>query len=186
MNETMNTIKTRRSIRKFKAEQVSYPEIQELIEAAIYTPSAGNQQKWHFSVIQDKETLNRMVYEIKDNMAKSGNDFFVKRASVPTYHTFYNAPTVILISAEDKNAMAPFDCAAASQTIALAAASLKIGTCIITSSAFLFASERGKEMKKNVGIPEGYSHVCTIAVGYPDGPNPEAPPRKKDVVSYIK
>src|ERR1039457_4366684 len=151
MNETLATIKNRRSIRKFKAEQIAYPQLQEILECALYTPNAGNQQKWHFSVIQDKETLNRMVFEIKDNMAKSGNEFFTKRATTPNYHTFYNAPTVILISAEEKNPGAQFDCAAASQTVALAAAALNIGTCIITSSAFLFASDKGKEMKGKLG-----------------------------------
>jgi nitroreductase len=186
MNETLATIKTRRSIRKYKAEQISYTELQEILEAALYTPNAGNQQKWHFTVIQDKDMLNRMVYTIKDNMAKSGNEFFTKRAAASGYHTFYNAPTVILISGDDKNPMAKFDCAAASQTIALAAAALNIGTCIITSSAFLFAGDKDNEFKKQLGIPEGFAHVCTVAMGYRDGENPEAPPRRKDVVNYIK
>ena len=59
-----------------------------------------------------KNAISVLYHEIKDNMIKSGNEFFAKRATSPTYHTFHNAPTVILISAEEKNPGAQFDCAA--------------------------------------------------------------------------
>jgi nitroreductase len=185
-NETIATIKRRRSIRKFKAEQINYAELQEILEAGLYAPNAMNQQKWHFTVIQDKDVLERMVAKIRENMIKSGIDAFAKRAAASGYHTFYNAPTVILISGEDKNAMAQFDCAAAAQTMVLAAASLNVGSCVIASSAFLFTPDKNNDLKKELGIPDGYSHVCTVSLGYRDGDNPEAPPRKKDVINYIR
>jgi nitroreductase len=185
-NETITTIKSRRSIRKFKPEQISYAELQEILEAALYAPNAMNQQKWHFTVIQDKDMLMRMVVKARENMMKSGIEAFAKRAAASGYHTFYNAPTVVLISCEEKNAMAQFDCAAAAQTMALAAASLNVGSCVIASSAFLFSPDKNNELKKELGIPDGFAHVCTVSLGYRDGENPEAPPRKKDVVNYVR
>lgn len=186
MNETIATIRRRRSIRKFKPEQINYAELQEIVDAALFAPNAMNQQKWHFTVIQDKDMLERMVVKIRENMLKSGNKAFADRAAMSGYHTFYNAPTVVLISGEEKNPMAQFDCAAAAQTLALAAASLNIGSCVIASSAFLFTPDKNSELKKELGIPNGYGHVCTVALGYRDGDYPEAPPRKKDVVNYLR
>jgi nitroreductase len=95
-------------------------------------------------------------------------------------------PAVVLVSGDQQAKFIMFDCAAAAQTIALAAASLGIGSCIMTSAGFLFASEQGRDMKKDLGIPEGYEHVCSIALGYNRGDWPVAPPRKKDVFSFIK
>ena len=60
MNETIEVIKRRRSIRKFKPKQIPDEYLQEILECAILAPNARNQQKWHFIVIQNKETLDKM------------------------------------------------------------------------------------------------------------------------------
>lgn len=186
MNETINTIKNRRSIRQYKAEQLTDSELQHILDSALYAPNAMNQQKWHFTVIQNKDMLDRMVKIIKENIMNSGNEFLMQRASAPDYHTFYNAPTVILISGDEKAQWIQIDCGLAAQNITLAAESLNIGSCVITSSGFLFASEKGNQFKKELGIPEGYSHICTIALGYKTSENPAVPPRNKDVINYVR
>lgn len=160
--------------------------MQQILNAALYAPNAMNQQKWHFTVIQNKHLLDRMVDIIKQNELNSGDEFLEKRAISPKYHTFYHAPTVILISAEENNAWTAIDCGMAAQNIALAAESLNIGSCVITSSAKCFVSEKGEDIKRELGLPAGYNHICTVALGYANGEIPAAPKRKKDVVNYIK
>jgi len=186
MNETLNVIKNRRSIRQFKDKQIAASELQAILECAIYAPNAMNQQKWHFTVIQNKDFLRRMVSITKENMMNSGIEFLAKRAGDPNFNPFFNAPTVIFVTADEKARFAQIDSALAAQNILLAAESLNIGSHIMTSSEFLFMSEKGKVLKKEMGIPEGYTHVCAIALGYKEGENPEAPPRNKDVINYIK
>jgi nitroreductase len=186
VNETLRVIKSRRSIRNFKPEQIAYTELQEILECALYAPSARNQQKWHFTVVQDKDMLNRMVVLIKENILKSGQEFFIERAKTPGYNTFHSAPTVIIISAEEKAGFTQFDCGAAAQNITLSASAQGIGSCIIASSAFFFAADKNHALKKELGIPDGYVHVCTVALGYRAGENPEAPPRNKGVINYIR
>ena len=186
MNETLKVILNRRSIRQYKAKQIADSELKQILDCALHAPNAMNQQKWHFTVIQDKVMLQKMVALIKENMINSGIDLLANRASIPDYHTFHNAPTVILISADDRAKFVQIDCGAAAQNIALAAESLLIGSCIITSSAFLFSSEKGEEMRKKLGIPHGYSHICSVALGYKEGANPVAPPRNEGVINYIK
>ena len=186
MNEFLQLIRNRRSIRQFKKEQVKDEEIQAIMEAAIYAPNAMNQQKWHFAVIQNKEMLTRITSIIKGNMLHSGIEFLAERAKADGFAPFNEAPTVVFITAEEKSRFANIDGALAAENIALAAASLNIGTNIQASPGFLFASPAGEALKKEMGIPDGYTYVCNVTVGYPDGPKPEAKPRNKGVVTYIR
>jgi nitroreductase len=185
MNETLKVIKNRRSIRKFKEEQITDSESEEILDCALCAPNAGNQQKWHFTAIQNKDTLERMERILKENMMNSSVDFLAKLASNPNTRIFGNAPTVILITADDRARFVQIDCAAAAQNVLIAAESLNIGSHIMTSSEFLFASEKSNELKRELGIPDGYNHICTIALGY-KGENPPPKPRRKDVINYIK
>ncbi|MEM3617820.1 MAG: nitroreductase family protein [Candidatus Bathyarchaeia archaeon] len=185
MNETIEVIKRRRSIRKFKPEQIPDHMLQEILECALLAPNARNQQKWHFTVIQNKEVLKKMVDIIKENMLNSGIDFLAERARDPNFNPFWNAPTVILITADKKARFAEIDCALAAENILIAAESLGLGSLVMTSTEFLFISEKGKELKKELGVPEGYEHVCVVALGYKDE-NPSAKPRRKDVINFIR
>ncbi len=186
MNETLTVIKNRRSIRKYRAEQIGDAELQSIMEAAIHAPNAMNQQKWHFTVIQDKATLDKMANIAKANVMNSGIELLVKMASSPNYNVFRQAPTVVLITADEKAHFTEVDCGAAAENIALAAKSLNIGSCLIGLSEFLFISDKAGEIKKTLGIPEGYKFVISVALGYQEGDNPPTPPRNKDVINYIK
>ncbi len=185
MNETIKVIKNRRSIRRFKVKQIPDSELQEILECAVCAPNAGNQQKWHFTVIQNTDMLGRMASIMKVNMMNSGIEFLANLAENPDYNPFGNTPTVILISADERARFVQIDCSAAAQNILIAAESLNIGSHIMTSSEFLFTSETGNKLKKDLGVPDGYNHICTIALGYKDE-NPAAKPRNKDVINYIK
>ncbi len=186
MNEFLEIIKNRRSIRSYQDKQISDSDLEKIIEAGIYAPTSMNQQKWHFTVIQNKTLLDRMVHSIRENIMNLKIPFLSERASEPGYHTFYNAPTVIVISGEDSANSIQIDIGLAAENIALAACSLDISSCVITSSGFLFAASEGEQWKQELGIPSGYSHICSLALGYKKGENPDAPPRNKEVVNYIK
>ncbi len=186
MNEIIRVIKRRRSIRKFKDEQIADSEAQEILNSALLAPNAMNRQKLHFTLIQNKDLLDKMVQRIKKNMLDSRIAPLVDRASSPDYNTFYNAPTVILISGEEKAPFIQIDCRAAAQNITLASESLNIGSCLITSSGYLFSIYRDNDLKNELGIPTGYSHICTVALGYKTGEDPPTPPRNPDVVNHIK
>ena len=185
MNEALQVIYNRRSIRKYKSEQVPEAELKEILTAAINAPNAGNRQQWHFTVIQNKAVLDKVKSVMKENMLNSGLDFMVKRASEPGFVAFFDAPLLIIISGDEKSKFSGIDCGAAAENIALAAESLNIGSCLMTSSEFLFAGERGNELMKELGIPDGYRHVCAVTLGYKEGENPPAKPRNEEVINYI-
>jgi len=186
MNEVLKAMKNRRSIRQYKSEQIGDAELQAIMEAAIYAPSAMNQQKWHFTVIQNRKTLDKIADIINQNLLKSGIEFFVERAKSPGFNVFHHAPTVVIVTADEKAHFVEFDCGAAAENIIVAAESLNISSCVIGMSGALFESENAGEIKKKLGIPEGYKFIISIALGYKDIENPPIPPKNKKVIKYIK
>lgn len=186
INETIAVIRQRRSIRQYQVRQISDNELNTILEAALFAPTAMNQQKWHFSVVQNKSVLAKMDRIARENKLNSNISFLVKSAQSDDYHTYYRAPTVVIISGEQEAQFVQMDCAAAAQNIALAAQSLGIGSCIMTSAGFLFASAKGQAMKNELGIPEAYEHICSVVLGYKGTDKTPTPPRNREVFSYIK
>ena len=172
MNETIRTLRERRSIRKFKPDQIGEDELKAILEAGMYAPSGANQQSALFIVVQDGETLKKL----------SAMNAAVLKKDVDPY---YKAPTVILVFA-DKGKVTPVE----DGTLALgnmfnAAASLGIGSCWVHRTRQMFETEEGKNLLKKWGITGDYIGVGSCILGYPDGEHPKAAPRKDGFVIRV-
>lgn len=118
MNPTLETIHSRRSIRKYKTGVVVPKEdIKEILKAAMMAPSACNTRPWEFVVVESREMLDALV-------AVDPYASMLKTASLAI---------VVCAKPELQDAICPGyfpqDCGAATQNILLAAASLGYGTC---------------------------------------------------------
>lgn len=151
--DLLEAIKGRRSIRAFKNEEVSVEDVERLVDAARWAPSAGNIQPWEFIVVRKPEIKKALVE------AALGQDF-IKEASV-----------VIIVCANENRSSERYgvrgkslyciqDTAAALQNIHLTAYSLGLGTCWI--GAF-----NEEEARKILKIPQGIRPVAMVPVGYP-------------------
>lgn len=182
MNEVLKVIKSRRSVRNYIHEQISQANLDLIIEAGIYAPTAHNEQPWHFTVIQNKEMLQYINEKVRESMAKSDVEWIKKTGSNPAFQVTYNAPTLIIVSGR-KDAMAwSADCAAAIQNMLIAAESLNIGSVWLGLLRFFFQQEG--EVSK-LGIPEGYQPYYGVALGF-KAKKQAAPKRNLDVVNYIR
>jgi nitroreductase len=186
MNETLKVINHRRSIRKYKVDPIPDEDLQQIICAALYAPSARNRQEWHFTVIQNEGAVRRVKETMRYNMLQYGNEMQVERASAPDYVPFHDAPVIVILSANAQARFIQLDCGAAAQNLMLAADSLGISSCFMASSEILFKSKKATELKKELGIPVGYDHICAITLGYKDCEDPAPAPRKDGLVNYIK
>lgn len=183
MNGVIESIKSRRSIRKYCSEQINDEELEMILESAIYAPSGGNDQPWHFTVIQNKELIDEMNRECKKAMVDVPVEWIAKMGKSKQLHIFYNAPTVVVISGkEDATSPLP-DCCAAIQNMLLAAETMDIGSCWIGLARFFFEKEENIEKLR---IPKGYKPYYGVSLGYKSSENNKAPERNKDVVNYIK
>lgn len=181
-NETLNTIKNRRSIRKFKEEQIKQEELDAILEAAIYAPTGHNDQPWHFTVIQNKEILDMITKVANETMRKCDIEWISKLAS-KNRPLFYNAPTVVIVSGKEDAYSSLTDCSAAIQNMLLAAESMNIGSLWNGLVSYFFENEEDAKVLK---IKEGYKPYYAIALGYKNCEQPEAPERNKDVFTFIK
>lgn len=186
MNEVIATIRRRRSIRSYRPEQIPENELQVILESALYAPSATNQQRWHFVAVQNGDLLRKIAEAARENILASGIAPLVERAKNPDFNVFYNAPTVIFIFVDRNARFATIDAALAAQNMLLAAESLNLGSCIMALPEFAFASEQGKRLKEELGVPRDYTYVCTVTLGYKAKENPSPPPRRRDVITYIR
>lgn len=172
--EAMEVLKNRRSIRKYKPQQVSEAELTAVLEAGTYGATGRNTQSPFIVAVQDPETvkqLNRM------NGAVMGN---------PDGEPYYGAPTIVFVFGSP-SATTPFeDAMLVGGNIINAAYAVGLGSCWIHRSRQMFETEEGKDLMKSWGIPQDCFGVASIALGYADCPHPEAKPRKADYYRIIK
>ena len=100
MNETLQTIKARRSVRAYTEQQVSAEDLNLILEAAAYAPNGMHLETWHFTAIQNKEVLKELNDKIKGAFAKSDNPHTRERGHSQTYCCYYHAPTLVIVSNE--------------------------------------------------------------------------------------
>jgi len=169
--DVFEAIKTRRSVRAFTNQEVSEEEIEKIIDAARWAPSAGNIQPWEFIIVRKSE--------IKRELAVAAlNQTFIEEA-----------PVVIVVCANESRSAHGYgnrgatlyciqDTAAAIQNIHLAAKALGLATCWV--GAF-----REEEARKVLGIPRGVRPVAIIPVGHA-AEKPRTPSRRpiQDIIHY--
>lgn len=184
MNEVLKTIKTRRSVRSYKDEQIKKEELDLILEAAIYAPSAHNKQPWHFTVIQNRELIDYISSKTKELMAESDERWIRCMGLSQKFHLTYEAPTLIIVSGKNDSITWQADCSAAMENILIAAESLNIGSVWLGFLAFYFSLQ--EEVQK-LNIPEGYTPYYGIALGYKKNlTGMKEPKRNFSVVDYIR
>jgi nitroreductase len=185
MYQVIETIKNRRSTRKFKPEQLEKEQLEAIIEAGLFAPSAHNEQSWHFTVIQNKELIDDMSEATKKAMLTSKEEWVRNMGAKDEFHIFHNGPTVIVVSGGKASMMPREDAAAATENMLIAAESLDIGSCWIGFIAALFeGSDRDAYIEK-LAIPEDYTPYYAVILGYKDMWAKTAPSRKENRVHYI-
>jgi len=186
MNEVIKTIKKRRMTRKFKSEQITDEQIIEIIDAGQHAPSVQKQQAWNFTIIQDRKLLDELSREAKKIGQKSPVDVIRKLNSKEDYHIFYNAPTVIIVSADQEAMMPEAECIAATQNMLLAAESMDIGACWISGLNMLLNSEDGEKYKKKLNLEDNQIPQLAISLGNIESRPQQAYPRKDGKYKFIR
>ena len=173
MNETLRTLRTRRSIRKFKSQQITDRELDAILEAGTWAPTGMGLQSPVMVVVQDAETIRYME---KLNAAVMGR---------PDSSPFYGAPTVVVVLADGENYNWERDGSLVMGNLMNAAASLGVGSCWINRAKEVFDREEGKALLKKWGLKETYRGIGNCILGYPDCENPTPKPRKADYILKV-
>ncbi len=167
MNETLNVLKTRRSIRKYKPGQLTDQDLNAILEAGTWAPTAKNLQTPVMVVVQDRETIARM------------SALNAKVLGTPNADPFFGAPTVVVVLADGEAKNWLQDGSLVMGNLMNAAAAIGVGSCWINRAIEVFDSPEGKALLRQWGLPETLRGVANCILGYPDGPAPAPKPRKE-------
>ena len=146
---------TRRSVRKYKDGQVTDAELDQVLQAGLYAPTAKNNQKPVMVAVRDKETRDKLS---KANAAIMG---------VET-DPFYGAPCVIVVLADPAFPTWIDDGSLVMGNLLNAAHALGLGSCWINRAREYYDTAEGKELLKKWGVPESYRGIGNVILGYPD------------------
>jgi nitroreductase/NAD-dependent dihydropyrimidine dehydrogenase PreA subunit len=188
-------LRSRRSIRHFLNKPVPRPVLERILDAGRYAPSGSNRQPWYITVVQSKESINRVIdltvkclrprinaslQEIRESEARGVEPSPAARAYadyLPTVERiendwkrgkdtlFYAAPVVVAIHTPDLGQSMREDASYAAMYMILMAESLGLGTLL--NGWFRYAASTLRELKEFLQVPEGNEVQVGFALGYP-------------------
>ncbi len=172
MNEVLKCLKERRSIRKYKNEQIKEEELNLILEAGTYAATGMGMQSPIMVVVQDAETIAQLS---KMNAAVMGAD------SDP----FYGAPTVVIVLADRSRGTCVEDGSLVMGNLMNAAFAIGVDSCWINRAKEVFDTEEGKAFLKKWGIEGDYVGVGNCILGYRDCELPQPKERKANYIYRV-
>ena len=166
-------LKNRRSVRKYKPQQITDAELDAILEAGLYAASGKNSQKTVMVAVRDKQTrdqLSRMNAEILGT----------------TSDPFFGDPCVVVVLSDPERNTWLEDGSLVMGNLMLAASEMGLGSCWIHRAKEEFESEEGKALLRRLGIDGEYEGIGHCILGYAAEEPKAAAPRKQDYVYWLR
>ena len=148
MEDSLSLLKIRRSVRSFSDKGIPKKQLEEIVDAARFAPTARNVQPWEFVVVTDKNKLTELA-----NLAENGR--FIAQA----------VACIAVFSADTKYFLE--DGSAATCNILLAATALGIGSCWVAGDKKPYC----QEVNALLNAPLDMKLISIVALGYPQDKN---------------
>lgn len=175
-NETIKTLKTRRSVRKYRSLQINDEELNTVLEAGSYAPTSRGQQNPWIVAVQNKDIISKLVKMNAQILGTNNNPY-------------YGAPTIVLVFASNTDVWpnAIQDGSLVLGNMMNAAHAIGLASCWIHREFEMFQTHDGKKLMKDFGLPDGLIGIGALALGYAsEGETPEPQPRKEKYYRIIK
>jgi nitroreductase len=159
MNPLLASLFARRSVRQYRADDVSDSLIRDLLEAAMAAPSAVAKDPWEFIIVRDRPMRARIAEKL------------------PNGQMLVDAPAGIVVCGDLRRAhdrqlsYLLQDCSAAIENLLLAASMLGLGACWLGVHP---REERVAHIRSLLRIPDPVIPVSAVAIGWPA----ESPPAR--------
>ena len=156
MNEVLQSLKERRSIRKYKADMVPKEIIAQILETGLYAANGMGEQKPIVIAVTNRELrdrlsdMNRRIGGWKDG-----------------FDPFYGAPVVLIVLAPKDWPQCLYDGSLMMGQLMAAAHAVGVGSCWIHRAKEEFASAEGKKILQELGVPGDYEGIGHCVLGYP-------------------
>ncbi len=175
MNQIIENILTRRSVRAYEDRPVEEELLNKVIEAGLYAASGNGKQAPIIVAVTNRQIRDELSAMNAAVMGREGID------------PFYGAPAVLVVLGDRSIATEVYDGSLTMGTMMEAAHSLGLGTCWIHRAQQVFDSERGREILKAAGVEGDFEGIGNLIIGYPkEGTELKAAPRKEGRVFFIR
>lgn len=174
MNEIIQSMLERRSIRRYKPDPVPKEALEQIMAAGTYAASGMGRQSPIIIAVTNKAGRDKLS---ELNRKIGGWD--------PGFDPFYGAPAVLIVLARKDCPTYIYDGSLALGNMMLAAHALGLGSCWIHRAKEEFETEEGRKILKSLGISGEYEGIGHCIVGYPDEIK-QAAPRKDNRVFFIE
>ena len=172
-NEVLRAIRERRSIRRYKPEQITDEELKTVLEAGTWAPTGHGTQDPCIVAVQNVQLIERLVNMNAKIMGVDSNPY-------------YGAPTIVLVFASADNYNHERDASLVLGNMMLAAHSIGLASCWINREDAMFATKEGEELMEEMGLRDGLLGVGALALGYAASQPKTVKPRREDYYSIIK
>ncbi len=159
MNEILNAMRTRRSVRSFKAEMPDEELINAIITAGTEAASGRNYQSPIIVAVTDKQTRDKLSAVNAEIMGANTDPF-------------YGAPVVLVVLADKSRPTHLYDGSLVMGNLMLAAHSLGLGSCWIHRAKETFERPEWREWLKSIGVEGDYEGIGNCVLGYVEGDYP--------------
>jgi len=173
MEDILDVIVSRRSVKKFKSDMIEQEKIDKVIKAGMYAPSGKNRQSAIILAITNKEIRDKLSELVAEQRGSDSDPF-------------YNAPVVLAVLADKSVFTHVYDGSVVIENMLLEAHSIGLGACWIHHAKEVFETDYGKELLKSLGINGDYEGVGSCILGIPDVFPENSIPRKSNYVYYLK
>lgn len=169
----LECMKTRRSVRAYLPNAVPEEKLERILRAGLYAASGMGRQSAMILCVTDKALRDRLM---RMNAAIMGT---------PEKDPFYGAPCVLVVLADRSIPTAVYDGSLVLGNMMLAAHAEGLGSCWIHRAREEFDSDEGKAILHDLGVEGDYEGIGHLIVGYADGAEPEAKPRREGRVLRV-
>jgi nitroreductase len=188
MNQVIETIMKRRSVRLYESRPIPKEILQILINAGNAAPTGGNAQSWRFVVVENKSFKNKLmslaIPRYKKWMEKASKELSDMREEIDATVSdpiYYDAPAIIFVIGSGMTGN--FDTPMVCENIMIAARSLDIGSCWVYFGQLPLDDQ---EVRNTLEMQEGEKVYGPILLGYPkEGEFPASPKKKNPVIKWV-
>ncbi len=172
MNEVIKALLERRSIRSFTDRKIERSDLETIVKTAYYAPSAMNRQTWHFTVVQNQDSIKMLAEVLRKQLGRDKYNFY--------------CPNALIICSNIRDSVhAVEDCAVAMENIMVAAHSLGIGSVWINQFKNICDEPPVRQALREVGVPDDNLVWGTAALGYADDKEQKISVKNENVVNWV-
>ena len=172
MNEVLQCLKTRRSVKRYKPDPVPQDKLDAILEAGTFAPSGKNRQSALIVCVTDADTVKQL--------SKLNASILSMKAD-----PFYGAPCVAVVFADSSFFTHVEDGSLVMGNMLNAAHSLGVDSCWIHRAKEMFETDEGKALMRKWGVPDNYRGIGNCILGYADCKYPSAPERKEGYIIKV-